>query len=436
MQAPWSDSGLSVLLRQTYCPPAQGYTGSFIYSPDATPPLAKPFYVFKQWPDGSDGNSYKWRYWMAEDTGFGQDFAARRKYGTYSKNQLCWISASGSTPASCNLPASSLGLCDVTASRGACGGSCSAAVGQADQSCTSCHSLTLARNDSSGGGLPTASPASSSGCGAGQYVAGANIQVSAHPASGFGIGSWLGTGNNASTSTTNSLLMPAFNQTVKVNYVQISQNGRPTVTTGVFDQTTATSANLHGWVNPNGLSTNVYFAYGTDVVHSPSYIGQQNIGPGGNTVPFSAVAANLACSTAYGYYAIGSNSAGTGNGQIETFTTSSCPTSSAPTITSEWADEITRTSAVLHASVLPNGLFTTAYFQYGTNPSSQSITPPQSIGSSASVATIDWSVNGLNCGTTYSYNAVGTNGGGTSSGSLKTFETLRMQRLKCSNCIE
>jgi hypothetical protein len=413
-------------------PPAQGYTGSpsgtpygWISYPDATTlPLAKPFYVYKQWPDGSDGHSYEWRYWMAEDTGFGQDFAARRQYGTWSKDKLCWISTSGSTPASCNLPPSSLGLCDVTASRGACGGSCRAAVGQVGQSCTSCHSLTLARNDSSGGGLPTASPSNSSGCGAGQYVSGANIQVSAHPASGFGVGSWAGTGNDASTSTTNSLVMPAFNQTVKVNYVQISQNGRPTVTTGVSDQTTATSTNLHGWVNPNGLSTNVYIAYGTDVVHSPSYTGQQNIGLGGTTVPFSAFAANLACSTAYGYYAIGSNSAGTGTGQIETFTTGSCPTSSAPTITSEWADGITQTSAVLHGSVNPNGLSTTANFQYGTNPSSQSTTPHQSIGSSTSAATIAWSVSSLNCGTTYSYNAVGTNSAGTSSGLLQTFTTL------------
>ncbi len=538
---------------QPTVPPAQGYTGSFIYSPydgsaNHSSPLAKPFYVYKQWPQPGDSNSYEWRYWMASVTGFGHDVAARRTYGIYSKTSLCWISDDptlSSQSAQCNLYQSDIGLCDVSTSTGTClgqfqsdgktpipvggdtventvkfrgfvtdplgrqigleielhrltenggsftgsptqtsplvdsghlaeatangligdnyhwrartvnaagersswssygnnsdsaadftvGGSCHLLVdtgsGLVRVNCPppppGCYNLTLARNDSSGGGLPTASPAHSSGCGTGQYVASENIQVSAYPASSFGVGSWSGTGNDASTSTTNSLVMPGSSQTVTVNYVHLTQNSQPTLTTGVFDQVTATSANLHGWVNPNGLGTNVYFAYGTDVVHSPSYTGQQYIGLGTTTVPYSAVAANLACGTTYAYYAIGSNSAGTGNGQIQTFMTGSCPTSSAPTITSEWADGITQTSAALYALINPNGLQTTGNFQYGTNPASPTSTPPQPMGSATSSVELGWAINGLSCGTTYSFNAVASNSAGPSAGLWQTFRTL------------
>ena len=413
-------------------PPAQGYTGSpggtpygWISYPDAaTLPLAKPFYVYKQWPDGTDSNSYEWRYWMAEDTGFDRDFAARRQYGTPATTKLCWISQSGSSPASCNLPPSSLGLCDVTASRGACGGSCRAAIGQVGASCTTCYSLTLARNDSSGGGLPTASPANSTGCTAGQYVAGESIQLTAYPASGWSVGGWNGTQNDGSTSTTNSVFMPASNRTVTVSYLQSQQNGKPTVTTGGADGITTTSAMLHGTVNPNGLSTSVYFAYGTDVTHSVTASSSQNVGAGTTTVPFSVSVSGLACSTTYTYYAVATNSAGANAGQWRTFTTLSCSTSSAPTINSEWVDGVAQTSAVLHAWVNPNGSPTTAYFQYGTSPATPTSTTPQSIGSFPSPVQINWAIGGLNCGTTYSYNAVGSNSAGINYGVWQTFMTL------------
>jgi hypothetical protein len=207
---------------------------------------------------------------------------------------------------------------------------CGPAGGRLGVECTpppTCYSLSLLRNDPSGGALPTASPANSSGCGVGQYLASENIQVTSYPSSGWGVGSWIGTGNDASTSTTNSLVMPASNQTIMVNYVQALQNGQPTVTTGGADQITSTSANLHDTVNANGLATDVYFAYGTDVLHSPSYTAPQHIGMGTTAVPFSAVAANLTCATTYSYYGVGSNSAGFGIGQNQTFTTLSCPTS-------------------------------------------------------------------------------------------------------------
>ncbi len=79
---------------------------------------------------------------------------------------------------------------------------------------------TLSRTHTGSGSDPSATPSSSSGCSAGQYTAGASIQMAASPSSGWNVGSWSGTNNNGSTSTSNSVTMPAGNHTVSVNYVQ------------------------------------------------------------------------------------------------------------------------------------------------------------------------------------------------------------------------
>ena len=82
-----------------------------------------------------------------------------------------------------------------------------------------CYTLTCTHTGS--GSDPVASPSNSNGCSAGQYVAGASISLTASPASGWRVGSWSGTDNDSSTSTTNSLTMPASNRTVTANYAEI-----------------------------------------------------------------------------------------------------------------------------------------------------------------------------------------------------------------------
>jgi hypothetical protein len=86
-----------------------------------------------------------------------------------------------------------------------------------------CYPLT--RTHTGSGSDPSASPANSSGCSSGQYTAGASIQVSASPATGWSVESWGGTVNNASTSSTNMVTMLAANQTVTANYVSSPGSG-------------------------------------------------------------------------------------------------------------------------------------------------------------------------------------------------------------------
>jgi hypothetical protein len=84
-----------------------------------------------------------------------------------------------------------------------------------------CYALTLGHTGQ--GNDPVATPANSTGCAAGQYVAGASISLSgAVPTSGWQIASWVGTTNNASTASTNTVTMPASAHAANVNYTAIA----------------------------------------------------------------------------------------------------------------------------------------------------------------------------------------------------------------------
>ncbi len=72
-----------------------------------------------------------------------------------------------------------------------------------------CYALTLSHTGQ--GSTPTANPTKSAACSTnGQYVYGAAINLSgAIPTAGWQIGSWIGTNNDSSTGSSNSLTMPA-----------------------------------------------------------------------------------------------------------------------------------------------------------------------------------------------------------------------------------
>jgi hypothetical protein len=80
-----------------------------------------------------------------------------------------------------------------------------------------CYPLTLGHTGQ--GSDPTATPTSSIGCPAGQYVAGETISLSdATPVTGWYIAGWYGTQNNASTGSTNQVVMPAGTHSAGANY--------------------------------------------------------------------------------------------------------------------------------------------------------------------------------------------------------------------------
>ncbi len=84
--------------------------------------------------------------------------------------------------------------------------------------CEPCFALDRDREGS--GAIPSALPASSSGCPAGKYRAGAVIELSALADPGWTVMGWSGTDHDESTSETNTLTMPSDDHSVSVQYTE------------------------------------------------------------------------------------------------------------------------------------------------------------------------------------------------------------------------
>jgi hypothetical protein len=97
--------------------------------------------------------------------------------------------------------------------------------------------------------------------------------------------------------------------------------------------------------------------------------------------------------------------------------------SPAPSVTTGSASSVDQTSAVLGATVNPNGSNTTLYFDYGPTTSYGSIATYGNAGSGTSSVSVSEAVAGLGCGTTYQYRARAQNGGGTTNGANQSFTT-------------
>jgi LysM repeat protein len=80
-----------------------------------------------------------------------------------------------------------------------------------------CYTLSLSV-DGGSGAVPTADPASSSGCAAGSFHAGVTITLTAAPDPGWEVTSWTGTTGGAPTDLTNTLTMPASSHAASVLY--------------------------------------------------------------------------------------------------------------------------------------------------------------------------------------------------------------------------
>lgn len=94
-----------------------------------------------------------------------------------------------------------------------------------------------------------------------------------------------------------------------------------------------------------------------------------------------------------------------------------------PTVSTRSATDISDTSAVLQATVVPDGLRTTYWFQYGPT----SALGTQSLGASAGAATtsiaVQSAIAGLSPGITYYYRVDAKNSSGAATGAAKTFRT-------------
>ncbi len=206
----------------------------------------------------------------------------------------------------------------------------------------------------------------------------------------------------------------------------------PTVNTTSASSITQTSATISGIVNPNGYTTTAWFEYGTTQSLGSNTITQTiNTGSasGSGNININAFVSGLQANTIYYYRIVAQNNYGTTNGNILSFTTNannpppSQQTGSAPSATTGGTTAVGQTYASVFGTIHPNGDYTNAWFEYGTNLSLGYTSSQQSAGNGINQFTLNSSFGALQPNTTYYYRAVANNSYGTARGSIMSFTT-------------
>jgi hypothetical protein len=178
------------------------------------------------------------------------------------------------------------------------------------------------------------------------------------------------------------------------------------------------SARLRGTVDPHGLTTTVYFQYGTTISYGLTTAIQSKTGNTYQNVV--ATIGGLAASTTYHFRIVATNSNGTRYGADTTFTTLTA--TGPPVVRTNPATNVASFSATLNGSVDPHGLTTTVHFQYGTTTSYGHTTANQTKTGNA-YQNVAANISGLSASTTYHFRIVATNSAGTRYGGDRTFTT-------------
>jgi hypothetical protein len=198
----------------------------------------------------------------------------------------------------------------------------------------------------------------------------------------------------------------------------LAPTGAPGVTTNSATNVASFSATLNSSVYPHGLTTTVYFQYGTTTNYGLTTSVQTK---SGNTYQsFSANISSLAASTRYHFRIVATNSAGTAYGADRTFTTLSA--TGWPVVTTNPATLVASFSATLNGTVDPHGLSTSVYFQYGTT-TGYGRTTSLRTRTGNTYQNVNASISGLAASTRYHFRIVATNSTGTTYGSDRTFTT-------------
>lgn len=106
----------------------------------------------------------------------------------------------------------------------------------------------------------------------------------------------------------------------------------------------------------------------------------------------------------------------TGNGSISGDLAVGAPGIGGPSTGDGYAESVSGSTATLTGGVYPNGLTTTAYWQYGTSTAYGSDTAPVDLGAGPLPAAAPATLTGLSPATTYHYRLVATNSDGTTDG--------------------
>ncbi len=196
-----------------------------------------------------------------------------------------------------------------------------------------------------------------------------------------------------------------------------SNSSAPVVTTGGIVGRTETAAFLLGTVNPGSRETTAYFEYGATTSYgSTAPVG--SVGSGPSNVSVQAPLTGLSVGTLYHYRVVGMNDLGTTLGADATFTTAG-----PAAVVTGGANSVTKTGATLNGTVTPDGIATSAYFEYGPTTAYGTATATQTLGSGMALVNVQATISGLAPNTTYHFRLVSTSAAGTVFGTDVTLAT-------------
>jgi hypothetical protein len=208
----------------------------------------------------------------------------------------------------------------------------------------------------------------------------------------------------------------------------------PTVTTAAASGVTLSAATLNGTVNPNGAAVTLCeFQWGTTTSYGSTATCAENVGSGTSPVPVTAVLSGLSPNTTYHFQLTARTDGGADAGSDQTFTTASTGAPTPPAVSPSPPSGVSQTAATFNGAVNPEGLATSAHFEYGLDPRytpgggavvyDQS-TPVQQVGSDSVAHPVSATLTGLLPNALYHVRLRATNSVGTDVGPDETFMTL------------
>jgi len=191
----------------------------------------------------------------------------------------------------------------------------------------------------------------------------------------------------------------------------------PTVTSSDADKIGPFQGVLSGTVNPNGLSTSWYFAYGKTTSYG-SKTPVQSAGSGTATQGVSFLVQGLQAGVTYHFRLVAASSAGSSLSPDRTFVTDA-----PPTVHTGTASSVGATSVTLSGTINPRGRGSVVWFDYGTTNKYGFRTPMQDAGAGTTDKAVTVTVGALKPGTTYHFRISGRSDAGTVNGEDARFAT-------------
>jgi hypothetical protein len=197
----------------------------------------------------------------------------------------------------------------------------------------------------------------------------------------------------------------------------------PAAVTKAETNLAATSATLQGSVNPNGCATTYHFEYGLTTAYGTT-TGDLQGGSGTSFIAATAPITGLKPNTTYHFRIVATSVGGTVNGSDATFRTRpGCVAGIAPAVVTKGVAKVGPSSAIVSATVNPNGCPTKYQFQYGTTTSYGKGTSIHDAGAGTSPVSVSATLSGLATSTVYHFRIVATSAGGPADGADMAFAT-------------